>query len=286
MQSSYSIIIPAYNEEANLGQVLDNLKDLPGCAEIIVIDDGSIDNTADIAQKRDVSLIQHSFNMGYGASLKTGILAAKTDYVITVDSDGQHRSKDVQVISDHAQQYDMVVGVRDKSSYQVPMRKPGKILFHWFVNYISKRKIPDINSGLRSFKVEVIKKYLHLMPEGFSFSATSTVALIRMNHNIHYTSIHVLPRQQAKSSLRFFEDGLRAFMLVLNLTVLFSPYRIFLPISALFFLAGVITFIVDFSYASFNVTDSMVMFFLTSCIIFSMGIICEQVSAMRREMHL
>lgn len=282
----YTLIIPAYNESTAIGRVLKELGRPVGCAEIIVIDDGSNDDTAKIASESGVKVFSHQRNRGYGAALKTGISLAKTEIVIAYDGDGQHRPEDLEKIAKAADQYDMVVGSREKSSqFQKDwLRMLARKILGFFANTLSGCKIPDLNSGLRSYKTDVIKKYLHLMPDGFSMSTTSTIALLKMGHRVQYLPIVTRSRSGGQSTIKV-TDGLRIIMLILNLIVLFNPQKIFLPVSLFFFSLGIGYFVVYSLVVGPDVTSSMLLFIMIGVIIFFMGIICEHISAIRRELH-
>lgn len=282
---NYTIIIPAYNEGKVIGKVLDALAKPEGCQEIIVIDDGSKDNTYEEALAKNVTVIKHHKNKGYGAALKTGINACKTPYLILYDGDGQHRIQDLLSIAKNMHNFDMLVGARSKDSHKPLVRRPGKAILSAFVNLLSQSKIPDINSGLRAFKTETIKKYLHLMPNGFSFSTTSTVALNSMGYDVAYTPIVVQAREGNKSSVKIFRDGFRTLMLILNLTVLFNPLKVFVPMAMAFVGGSIIYFIYYSIIERVHVTTSMALMGITGVLIFFMGIVCEQVSAIRRELN-
>lgn len=280
----YTLVVPAYNEAAVIGNVLEEVGRPKGCAEIIVVDDGSTDDTAKIAARSGAHVVSHQYNRGYGAAIKTGISLAKTEIVITYDADSQHQPEDLEKIVKLSHQYDMVVGARSRKSEKDWLRMPGKAILDIFTRILSGHKIPDLNSGLRSYKVSVIKKYLHLMPNGFSMSTTSTIALLKMGHTIKYIPITARHRKGRKSSVKI-RDGFRIMMLVLNLIVLFNPQRIFLPISLFFFLLG-IGYFIGYSFAvELDMTPTMLLLILVGTIIFFMGIICEHVSAIRRELH-
>lgn len=280
----YTLIIPAYNEAMEIGSVLKKLGHPLNCAEIIVVDDGSTDDTTKIASANGARVISHLYNRGYGAALKTGISSAKTDIVITYDADGQHRPEDLEKIAKIANQYDMVVGARDKGSQKDWLRAPGKGFLSLFVNVLCGYKVPDLTSGLRSFKTPIIKKYLHLMPDGFSMSTTSTIAFLRMGYSVKYIPIITESRKGRKSSVKI-KDGFRVIMLILNLIVLFNPQRIFLPVSLFFFLLGTGYFIGYSLLVELDLTPTMILFVMVGVIIFFMGIICEHISAIRRELH-
>lgn len=280
----YTLIIPAYNESEEIGNVLKKLGRPPGCAEIIVVDDGSTDNTAKIASENGARVVSHLYNRGYGAALKTGISLTKTEIVISYDADGQHRPEDLEKIAEIANQYDMVVGARDKGSQRDWLRAPGKKILSLFANILSGHKIPDLNSGLRSFKTSVIKKYLHLMPDGFSMSTTSTIAFLKMGYTIKYLPIITGPRRGRRSSVKI-KDGFQVMILILNLIILFNPQRIFLPVSLFFFLLGTGYFIGYSLLVEVDLTSSVLLLIVVGVIIFFMGVICEHISAIRRELH-
>ncbi|MEK6644161.1 MAG: glycosyltransferase family 2 protein [Planctomycetota bacterium] len=281
----FTLVIPAYNEARVIGAVLDELATAPGCREIIVVDDGSTDGTVAEATRRGVRVLSHPYNRGYGAALKTGIQAVTTDYVITCDADGQHGLSEVMRVVAEATTHDMVVGARDENSHQSFTRMPGKRILAWFANLLAARKIPDLNSGLRSFRTEVIRRYLHLMPDGFSFSTTSTLAMFRTGASVQYVSISTRQREGRTSSVKIFQDGFRVLMLIVNLTVLFNPMRVFVPLSFFFMGASVVYFILFSIFERVHITESMVLLFITGVILFFLGIVCEQVSAIRREIH-
>jgi glycosyltransferase involved in cell wall biosynthesis len=283
--TEFTLIIPAFNEERAIGPVLDELIGAPGCREIIVVDDGSSDRTAQIAAERKVRVISHPYNRGYGAALKSGILAATTDIVVCCDADGQHGLEDVMRIVGQAHRYDMVVGARSRDSHQPISRMPGKKVLAWFANLLAERTIPDLNSGLRSFQTATIRRYLHLMPEGFSFSTTSTLAMFRTGASVEYLPISTRRREGRGSSVKMFRDGFRVLMLIVNLTVLFNPMRVFLPLSFFFMAASAVYFAWFSLYERVHITESMVLLFVTGIILFFLGVVCEQVSAIRREIH-
>jgi len=178
----------------------------------------------------------------------------------------------------------MVTGARNKSSFQVGNRKLGKRIIKYFVNKITQTDVPDFNSGLRVFKRSIIKKYLHLMPDGFSFSTTSTVTFLKLNHDVKYVPIYVKERDGRKSNVKI-KDAFRTLMLILNLSVLFAPLTFFIPISIFFISSSLVYFIIYSILERIHITSSMTMLFITGIIIFFMGILCEQISSIRRELN-
>ena len=274
-----SIVIPAYNEEKSVGEMLSGLIELYPDFEIIVIDDGSTDNTYNIIKGLSVKTIRHSFNKGYGASIKTGIRAASGNFIATMDADGQHDPKDILKLIEKIGGCDMVVGERGEGSHKPFWRQHGKKVISWAANSLSRTYIPDLNSGLRIFKKDIALKYIHLLPNGFSLSTTMTIAFLRDGYNIEYVPITVKKRS-GKSTVNLF-DGLRALLLVIRLITLFSPLRIFLPMSLIIFIPGVCLLIIDLFHT--NIQDVTILTILTGLLIFFFGLIVDQMAHIRRE---
>ncbi len=280
---SLSIVIPAFNEEGGIGEVLEGLLEKFPDAEIIVINDGSTDSTAAVAAARGVRVISHSRNLGYGASLKTGTRAARGAYVLFCDADGQHTPTDVARLVAAAPDYEMVVGARDADSHQPLLRRPGKAILRWFANLLAGMKIPDLNSGLRVFHRETLLRYLHLMPEGFSFSTTSTFAMLKSNRRILWLPITVKKRV-GKSTVRQLRHGPQTLMLMLRISVLFEPLKVFVSVAMLLFGTALGSSLLDL-FVFGNLADTTVLLSLAGLIIFMSGLLCDQVSALRRQQH-
>jgi len=287
-----AVILPAYNEAEAIGDVLDKLTPMASEHrwEIIVVDDGSDDGTGKVAAEHGAKVLTHPVNRGYGASLGTAVRATDADIVVFLDSDGQHDQNDIPSLLEHIGQYDMVVGARTKDSYVDIQRVAGKKILKWFANYLAKEKIPDINSGFRAFKRDVLVSYLHLMPQGFSFSTTSTFAMLKGGHQIKWIPIKTT-RRIGTSTVSQLRHGPETMMLMLRLTVLFDPLRVFLPVSGILmllaFLATIFNIIQDFvnQVYRFAVPTTALFLGISSVIIFMLGLLTDQVSAMRREQH-
>ena len=287
-----SIIMPAYNEADAIGEVLDKLVPMANENgwEVIVVDDGSSDNTGDIAGTHGAKVLTHLSNRGYGASLSTGIRTTDADIVVFIDSDGQQDQNDIPRLLEHIGQYDMVAGARTKDSHIDLHRRPGKKILKWFANYLAKEKIPDINSGFRAFKRVVLLRYLHLMPKGFSFSTTSTFAMLKGDHQIKWIPIRTT-RRIGTSTVKQLKHGPETMMLMLRLTVLFDPLRVFLPVSGILMLLAIIVtavnIIQDFLNEIYRMAVPTTALFLaiSAVIIFMLGLLTDQVSAIRREQH-
>ena len=280
-QSALSIIIPAYNEEQGLDRALGRLMPIARDKgwEVIVIDDGSTDGTGNTATRHGARLVSHPENKGYGASLKTGIRNASHELVLMMDSDGQHDASQIEMLLAHAERYDMVVGARKKN---VGARAPGKKLLSLVANYLSDVKIPDLNSGFRVFKKDTIKSFLHFCPNGFSFTTTITLAYLREGYSVKYIPIDVEKRIGRASTVAFLRDGYGAFMLIIRVIVLFNPLKVFMPASLVLFIVGVV-FSVYGIIAFGRVPNTGVLTILSSIILFFMGILADQISAIRRE---
>ncbi len=284
-KSEITIIIPAYNEEASIAGVLESLREWGARAEIIVIDDASTDRTAAIAETTGVRVIKHLHNKGYGAALKTGIRAATGDIVVMMDADSEHNAEQIQRLLDALGDYDMVVGARGKGSNAPLLRRPGKWILSKVANYLAQTKIPDLNSGLRAFRREVAILFLHLLPNGFSFTTTLTLALFKEGYNIVYVPI-VTRARVGSSTVNPIRDGINTLMLIVRVVALFDPLRVFFPTSIALFLIGIAYWIWDVvSRARLNIPSGAVVLLVSAVIVFMFGILADQVSAIRREKY-
>lgn len=279
-----SVIIPAFNEENGIELVLKKLTSfLPSSEyEVIVIDDGSSDRTAEVVRKfPSVRLLQHPNNRGYGASLKTGIRASKGSGVIFFDADGQHDQNDIPKLCAYLDKYDMIVGTRGKDSHAPLFRKPGKKVLGLLANFLSATPIPDLNSGLRAFQRKVIIRYLHLLPQGFSASTTSTMVMLNRGYNVKWVPIKV-EKRVGKSSVKQLRDGTQTILLMIRLSALFSPLKLFFPLSWISFLFGFFWGLYYWVKTN-DLSMLAVLFMLTGLIIFFFGIVCDQIACQRLE---
>jgi glycosyltransferase involved in cell wall biosynthesis len=279
-----SIIIPAYNEEVGIESTLLKLTglDLHQKYEIIIVDDGSGDSTAEIVRKFPVRLISHNVNKGYGAALKTGIRKAAGDKIIIMDSDGQHDPKYIDQIIQMLDNNDMVIGTRGKDSHHVKNRSLGKRIIRLVGEYLVEQKLPDYNSGYRGFNRSLIKSMLHIMPNGFSFSTTSTLAFLKEGYTIGTFPIVVEERQGRKSNVKFIKDGTKAIMLILRIIMLFNPLKIFLPASMIFASIGIGIGI--YGYFMFNrFSNGAILLTILGMFLFFIGLISDQISLLNRK---
>jgi len=278
-----TIIIPAYNEEEGIADVITQLKESSENYEILVVDDGSTDKTYKLASDTDVKVIRHPYNKGYGAALKTGVRNAEADIVLFMDADGQHQPSDIKKLTQYIGEYDMVIGARTKKSKISLLRRPGKKILGITANYLAGTKIPDLNSGFRALKKSVAMEFMHILPNTFSFSTTITLACIASGYNVKYVPIEA-PERVGTSKIKPFRDGFNFIMLIIRTVVLFNPLKVFLPISIILFFMG-------FSYLSYelvlhqNVPDSAILLIVSSILIFFFGILADQISSMRREIR-
>lgn len=275
----FTVVIPAYNEAQGIGTTLDNLSasGFLKRAEIIVVDDGSTDDTASIVQKHPVTLLQHVTNKGYGASLKTGIRHARTNKIITMDSDGQHNADAVEEIVRQLDNSPLVIGERTADSHQVANRKLGKWIIRVVGEFLVEQKLPDFNSGFRGFDRKIIRSLLHLMPNGFSFSTTSTLAFLKEGYSIATVPIKVTPRVGRASSVRPVKDGIKTLMLLLRIIMLFNPLKIFLPASLAVGLWGFVTAIVDIWHTA-RVSNGAVTVMVMAMFLFFFGLLADQIA--------
>ncbi len=275
----FTIVIPAYNEAHGIGATLDHLAagGLTGRAEVIVVDDGSTDETAAIIRKYPVTLLQHTVNKGYGASLKTGIRHARTNKIITMDSDGQHNADAVEEIARQLDQHSLVIGERTADSHQVANRKFGKWIIRVVGEYLVEQKLPDFNSGLRGFDRKIIRSLLHLMPNGFSFSTTSTLAFLKEGYSIGTVPIKVTPRVGRASNVRPIKDGFKTVMLLLRIIMLFNPLKLFLPASLAVGLWGFAVAVSDI-WKTARVSNGAVTVMIMAMFLFFIGLLADQIA--------
>ena len=212
--------------------------------EIVVVDDGSTDNTYKLASDTGVKVIRHPYNKGYGAALKTGIRNAKMDIVLFMDADGQHQPRDIKKILSYIEEYDMVVGARTKKSKISLLRRPGKKILSITANYLAGMKIPDLNSGFRAIKKEIVMKYMHILPDTFSITTTITLAAITEGYNIKYIPIET-SKGLGTSKIKPFRDGFNFILLIIRAITYFNPQKVFFPISIALFGIGLVFLLYD-----------------------------------------
>ncbi len=278
---SISIVIPAYNEAASVATVVAELRAAAPWREIIVVDDGSADDTAQRAAAAGARLVRHPYNKGNGAAVKSGIRQADADFVLILDADGQHRAADALRLAARLDPYDLVVGARTAETQASLARRIGNAALNGIASYLTEQPIPDLTSGFRAARRAYLVEFLHLLPNGFSTPTTTTLAFIKAGYSVQFEPIAAAQRQGA-SKIRLGSDGLRFFLILLKVITIFSPLRIFVPISAGAFLLGA-GYAVWTIFTQSHVTNSSVLLIVLSVVIFLVGLISEQISSLRFE---
>ena len=279
-----SIIIPALDEARNIRLWLRQACEVCPDAEILVIDDGSTDDTDLAAREAGARVVRHPYTIGNGAAIKSGIRAAQGDLLVFMDSDGQHDPMDIPRLLEHIARYDMVVGARTKHQHASGCRRFMNRIFNRLACYVTGFRVEDLTSGFRAMRAHTAKDLLALLPNGYSWPTTSTLVLLRSGLSVKYTPINVRPRQHGRSRIRPVFDGIRFFMIIMKICTLYSPFRIFLPVSGGMFLLG----LANYGYTFFTAgrfTNMSALMFTAAVIIFMMGLISEQVSQISLLRH-
>jgi len=279
VKPSLSIVLPCLNEEDNLIQLLPLIKEAQPAAEILVVNDGSTDLSAEICHQFKVNVVSHPQPLGNGAAIKTGARNAKGDIIVFMDADGQHRPEDIQRLLDKLDEgYDMVVGARQSSTHASKKRLFGNTVFNKLASFMTGQKIEDLTSGFRAVRAKHFKKFLYLLPNGFSYPTTSTMAFFRSALPVAYIPIKA-GKREGKSKIKLAKDGLRFFVIILKIGALFSPMRLFLPVSLFFFLIGFFNHL--YTYFSWGgLSKGSLLMYVSSIFIFLMGILSEQISSL------
>ena len=273
-------------EEQIIDSLLEKVKgafcDYQKSYELLVVNDGSTDGTGDILAKAGVRVVTHPYNMGNGAAVKTGIRNAKGEIIVLMDGDGQHNPQDIGQLLQYIPQYDMVIGSRTTGDYQGPFhRQLANKVYNLLASYITQRKIADLTSGFRIIKRSIAKKFVYLLPNTFSYPTTITLAMIKAGYSIKFLPV-ATNKRVGKSKIRLLRDGVRFFFIMLKIATLFSPFRVFLPISLTSLFAGLI-------YGSYMIiqhehfSNMVLLLLITSVLVFLLGLIAEEINMMRFE---
>jgi len=277
-----SVIIPANNEAQTIGELINKTKALYPEFEIIVVNDGSTDETGAVAKDAGAIVYSHPYNIGNGAAVKSGIRIASGEILVLMDGDGQHNPEDIGRLIKWFPDYDMVVGARSKGDQASWVRALGNKIFNRLASYVSKFAIEDLTSGFRAIKSDMAHDLLYLLPNTYSYPTTLTLGVLRNGKSVKYIPIEIQGRQKGKSKIRVFSDGVRFFMIITKICGLYSPLRIFLPVSFMMFCLGLAHYLYTFLTAG-RFTNMSALLFTTSILIFMMGLISEQISQMRFE---
>lgn len=275
--SSISIVIPAKNESGGLSKLLPELTKIQEVSEIIVVDDGSTDNTAETCHKHDVRVIKHPYSKGNGAAIKTGASSANGTIIVFMDADGQHRVTDVMRLIDHYKTgYAMVVGARCRKSQASVGRLAANTIYNRMASLIVGHKVEDLTSGLRVVNAQKFRKFLHLLPNGFSYPTTSTMAFFRAGYSVGYIPIFA-EKRIGKSHINILKDGARFLLIIFKIATLYSPLKIFVPISLAFFFSGASYYLYTL-LSSGRFTNMSALLLSTSILIFLIGLVSEQIT--------
>ena len=276
-----SIVIPAYNEAASIAAVVAALRAAAPWHELLVVDDGSQDDTAARATAAGARVIRHPYNKGNGAAVKSGIRAATGEFILIADADGQHQPADALRLVSRLDAYDLVVGARRGRTQASLARRAGNAVLNALASYLTERPIPDLTSGFRAARRDCLVEFLHLLPNGFSTPTTTTLAFIKAGYSVTFEPIDAAPREGV-SKIRLGSDGFRFLLILLKVITIFSPLRVFVPISLASFLLGA-------AYAAWtiatqsHVTNSSVLLIVFSVVVFLVGLVSEQISSLRFE---
>ena len=278
---SVTIVLPAFNEGDSIGQVVAELRAAANWHEILVIDDGSSDGTGKAAQDAGARVIRHPYNKGNGASVKTAIRAANSEWIAIVDADGQHRPEDAARLVSRLGDYDLVVGARDPRTQATAGRRIGNAVLNRLASFLTERPIPDLTSGFRAARRECLIEFIHMLPNGFSTPTTTTLAFLKAGYNVAFEPIAARARV-GTSKIRFASDGAKFLLILLKVITIFSPLRIFAPVSALSFAVGAAYGAWNFVYHA-RIPNGAVLLLMFSIIIMLVGLVSEQISTLRFE---
>jgi glycosyltransferase involved in cell wall biosynthesis len=274
-----SIVIPAMNEAAAIASVVTGLAAAGPWREIIVVDDGSTDETGACAAQAGARVIRHPYRKGNGSAVKSGIRQATGDYILIIDGDGQHRPADAMRLVARLGDYDLVVGARSGATQASVSRRFGNSLLNRLASFLAEREIPDLTSGFRAARRASLLEFLHLLPNGFSTPTTTTLAFLRAGYNVAFEPVEARQRT-GESKIRLAKDGPKFLLLVFRVMTIFSPLRIFLPIALLAFLLGA-GYAIWTIATQMHITNSSVLLIVFAVLVFLVGLVSEQISALR-----
>jgi len=276
-----SVVIPAFNEAASIAAMVRNLAATARWREILVVDDGSTDGTGALASAAGARVIRHPYNKGNGAAVKSGIREATGEFILIADGDGQHRPSDAPRLVSHLDPYDLVVGARSGRTQAGLTRRLGNATLNAIATYLTQQRIPDLTSGFRAARRDHLVEFLHLLPNGFSTPTTTTLAFMKAGYSVRFEPVQAAQRE-GTSKIRLGSDGFGFFMILLKVITIFSPLRIFVPVSVAAFSIGAAYAIWTIATQS-HVTNSSVLLILLSVVILLVGLVSEQISSLRFE---
>ena len=275
---SVTILLPAYNEEEAISGTIKTIHEMYPDFEILVIDDGSTDNTLKNAMEAGANVWPHPYNIGNGAAIKTGLRMAQGDWIIMMDADGQHKAEDIARLLEYKDSFDMVVGARTRQSDTSLHRDIANKLYNWFASYVTKFKVEDLTSGFRLVRSTTVRQFIYLLPNTFSYPSTLTMGYLRSGRTVKYVPIQT-EKRLGKSKIKLFQDGARFFLIITKVATLFSPMRVFLPTSAFLFFTALSYYLYTF-FTQGRFTNMSALLINSSSIIFMIGLVSEQISQM------
>ncbi len=277
--AAVSVVVPAMNEAAAIGAVVRELAAAAPWHEILVIDDGSADATAAEAAAAGARVVRHPYNKGNGAAVKTGIRQATGEFILIIDGDGQHDPADALRLVTRLGEYDLVVGARSGETQAGWTRRVGNAALNWLAAFLTQHAIPDLTSGFRAARRAHLKEFLSLLPNGFSTPTTTTLCFIKAGYNVLFEPVHAR-RRAGTSKIRLSSDGPKFLLIMLRIVTIFSPLRIFVPIAAASFALGTAYAVWTIRY-EMHVTNSSVLLVLFAVVVLLVGLVSEQISALR-----
>lgn len=279
MKNDLSIIIPAKNESQGLAEIMPRIRALFPGAELIVVDDGSCDGTIDVARQYDAKVISHSYSKGNGASIKTGARAASGEIMLFMDADGQHRPEDIpDLLSTLGRGFDMAVGARTRQSQAGVHRAAANGFYNRLASWMVGHTVADLTSGFRAVNAKKFKQFLYLLPNGFSYPTTITMSFFRAGYSVEYVPI-IAPKRIGRSHIRLIRDGARFVLIIFKIGTLYSPLKLFLPISLTFFGTALGYYLYTF-FVFHRFTNMSALLFITSVLVFLIGLVSEQITTL------
>ena len=273
-----SIVIPAKNESAGLKSILGPLRGLYPEAEIIVVDDGSTDDTAQVAKDAKVRVLSSPYSMGNGASIKNGCRNASGSVLVFMDGDGQHRPESIALLLAKLEQgYDMVVGARTSQAQASLPRRLANQFYNFLASVITGHPVADLTSGFRAVNAEKFSQFLHMLPNGFSYPTTSTMAFFRSAYRVAFVPVDVEKRRGATSHIRPLKDGVRFLLIIFKIATLYSPLKLFVPVAAAFFASGFGYYLYTY-LTQHRFTNMSVLLLSGAVIVFLIGLVSEQIT--------
>jgi glycosyltransferase involved in cell wall biosynthesis len=279
--NTVTIVVPAFNERESIGAVVTSLRSAAPWHEVLVVDDGSTDGTGDAAAAAGARVVTHPYNKGNGAAVKSAIRASSSDWLTIVDGDGQHRAADVARLVARLGEFDLVIGARSADSQATAGRRVGNAVLNWLASYLTGRPIPDLTSGFRAARREYLLEFIHLLPNGFSTPTTTTLAFIKAGYNVAFEPVGALQRI-GTSKIRLASDGAKFLLILLKVITIFSPLRIFAPVSAAAFMLGAGYGAWNFAYHG-RIPNGAVLLLMFSVIVMLVGLVSEQIASLRFE---